>query len=217
MEMQQFGGWWLPAGETHLPEWMEKVNQRVDGRLAYQHGKLVAALGYCRRFRRAIDVGGHIGTWSFYLAKLFQRVEAFEPVALHRECFDRNVGNGTVHLWPLALGAEKGSVSIRTAPTSSGDSWVEGSGDIPLERLDDLLPDAVDVDFIKLDCEGYELFALQGAEQTILRNKPAIIVEQKRGKAEKFGLPRTGAVSWLQERGAVLRREIAGDYILSWN
>lgn len=213
--MQQWRGLWLPDGETHLIDWMQKQNEVVDGKPTYQYSKLKMALGHVKQFRVAVDVGGHCGLWSMHLAKKFGTVHAFEPVAEHRACFLKNVDLGsTVTLHECALGEKDGSVSIYTAPTSSGDSYVKGAGDIPLRRLDDFeLPV---VDFIKLDCEGYELHALGGAEQTLKRCRPAVIVEQKPGKAQQFGLPETGAVDYLQSLGAKLRASKSGDYVLSW-
>lgn len=213
--MKAIGGVWLPDGEQHLVDWMRKRNQVVDGKLTYQYHKLEAALGHVRKWRAAVDVGAHCGLWSMHLVKRFQLVHAFEPVAAHRACFEKNVPGERALLYGCALGAKDGGVSIRTAPTSSGDSWVEGSGDIPMKRLDEY--DLADVDFIKLDCEGYELLALQGAEETLKRCRPCVIVEQKPGRAQKFGLPETGAVDYLQGLGAILRKAIAGDYVLSWD
>jgi FkbM family methyltransferase len=215
--MQNVGGVWLPPTETHLTEWMRKRNHVVNGKLTYQYHKLEAALSYVRQWRTAIDVGGHCGLWSMHLVEKFARVVAFEPVELHRECFERNVPGieeGKCILVPVALGEQEDFVSIHTAETSSGDSWVSGKGEIPLKRLDPF--GFTDVDFIKLDCEGYELFALRGGEETLKRCKPVVCVEQKPNRAEKFGLKRTQAVDYLQGLGAKLRKEIGGDYILSW-
>lgn len=209
------GGVYLPPGETHLVEWMTKMNRRVDGKLTYQLHKLEAALDLVRDFRTAVDVGAHVGLWSMHLVKRFQRVEAVEPVAIHRELFLRNVQAGNVSLHACALGEQAGSVSMKTSPHSSGDTVVAGEGDIPMVRLDDLLA-LEDVDFIKLDCEGYELHALRGAEQLLVRCKPVICVEQKPGKAQGFGLPQTGAVAYLQSLGAKVRKEMSGDFLLSW-
>lgn len=214
--MKQLGGVWLPDGETHLVDWMKKTNRLVDGKLTYQYHKLEAALGYVKEWRGAVDVGAHCGLWSMHLADRFALLYAFEPVAAHRECFNMNVlGAAGVYLHPCALGESDGSVSIHTAPTSSGDSWVNGRGEIPLRRLDDF--GITDVDFLKLDCEGYELFALRGAEETLIRCRPCVIVEQKPGRAQKFGLPERGAVDYLQKLGAKLRKEMSGDFILSWD
>jgi FkbM family methyltransferase len=216
--MIEIGGVWLPDGETHLVEWMRKTNRLVDGKLTYQYHKLEEALRWVKQFRVAVDVGAHCGLWAMHLAKAFQTLHAFEPVAAHRDCLLSNLaGAPNVHLYPAALGECEGRVAMHTAPTSSGDSWVDParSGDIPLIRLDPLL--LQEVDFIKLDCEGYELYALRGGEETLKRCRPCVIVEQKPGRAQKFGLPATGAVDYLQGLGARLRREMSGDFILSWD
>lgn len=213
--LKQSHGWWFPQAETHLIGWLDKAGKVIDGRTAYQWKKLERALALCSGFRRAIDIGAHVGLWTYYLAGRFAAVESFEPVLLHRQCFARNIRGDRVILYPYALGAAPRRVAMITEPTSSGDTRVGGEGDIPLERLDDLLPDLDDVDFIKLDCEGSELPALQGAEAILLRCRPTICVEQKPGHARRFGLPDQGAVAWLQARGWVLRDELAGDFILT--
>lgn len=218
--MIQHQGIYLPDGETHLTEWMTKNGEVVDGKGTYQIKKLRAALEWVRAWRTAVDVGAHVGMWSMQLAKRFAAVQAFEPVAAHRECFIRNLQlieqeDSPVTLHRVALGERNGSVAIRTAPTSSGDSWVDGEGDIPMKRLDEFALE--DVDFIKLDCEGYELFALRGGEETLKRCRPCVIVEQKPGRAQKFGLPETEAVDYLRGLGAHLRGVMAGDFILSWD
>lgn len=195
--------------------WMQKRNQVVDGKLTYQYHKLEAALGYVKQFRTAVDVGGHCGLWSMHLAKRFTEVHAFEPVELHRACFERNVAGDNVFLHACALGDRSGRVNIHTSHTSSGDSWVDGEGDIPMDMLD--LFDVGPIDFIKLDCEGFELFALRGGVRQLEQWHPTVCVEQKPGRAQKYDLPQTAAVDFLIGLGAKLRREIGGDYILSWD
>jgi FkbM family methyltransferase len=217
--MIECGGVFLPDGETHLVEWMRKVNHRIDGKLTYQWKKIEAALAHVKQWRTAIDVGAHCGLWSMHLAKRFQLVHAFEPVAAHRECFEANL-RGAPMTWvlhPMALGEAAGSVRMETARSSSGDTRVAGDGDIPLRRMDEIVLDALPVDFIKLDCEGYELFALRGGESILKRWQPCIIVEQKPGRGQRFGLPEHGAVDYLQGLGAKLRKEISGDFVLSWD
>lgn len=215
--MIEFQGIFLPDGETHLTDWMTKAGEIVDGKGTYQIKKLRAAVGLCKQFRTAIDLGAHCGMWSMQLAKQFRHVHAFEPVAAHRACFAKNLaGVNNVTLHACAIGKEKGSISMYTAPTSSGDSWVSGKGDIPLETLDSY--GLFNVDFLKADLEGAELFAMQGAEKILLKNKPVIIVEQKPGHASQhFGIGDTAAVTYLQSLGAKVRKEMSGDYIMSWD
>ena len=206
--MKQLNGIWLPDHEAHLQMYASKGD---FGKWTYQFHKLEAAVKHVKRTRLAIDVGGHCGLWSKELIKLFDRVVAFEPVEEHRDCFKRNV-TGNYDLYACALGEKAGSVRIYTSEGSSGDSWVDGDGDIPMNTLDTF--DFQGVDFIKLDCEGYELFALRGGEKMLKRDKPVVIVEQKPGRGSKFGLTDTAAVDYLIGLGYTLKKEIAGDYIL---
>jgi len=224
-QIKYVDGWWFPAGEQHLPQWMAtpKARMIINGRAAYQGKKQLALLAEAVRvkgqLRRIVDVGAHIGLWSFNLAPACQHLEAFEPVALHRECFERNVMAGIedvtrVNLHAIALGAGEGSVSIHTAPTSSGDSWVSGEGKIPMETLDSF--EFPDVDVIKIDCEGYEENVLRGAIDTLRRCRPVIMVEQKRTMAsDRFGLNTLGAVQLLQEIGYTIAGELSGDYLMT--
>ena len=213
--MKEYGGWKFPDHEVHLLGWLRKVNEKVDGRLRYQGKKIDASMAACRNFRTAIDVGAHIGLWSYYLARKFEHVHSFEPVEEHRQCFEENmVTCSNVTVYPVALGDVNDHVSIFTANTSSGDSWVNGPGDIPRMRLDDL--EFADVDFIKIDCEGSELLVLRGAEALILRDRPTICVEQKPGRAQKFGLPETGAVDYLRGLGAEMKASLSGDYVFAF-
>lgn len=210
--MIRFDQWALPDGEAHLQGWMQKVNKRVEGRLTYQYHKYTKALSYCAQRRVAVDVGAHVGLMSFWMAHDFAAVHAFEPVAAHRECFVENVQASNVTLHPVALGDECKGVSIYTAPTSSGDSYPDGAGDIPMVLLDSF--ELQGVDFLKADAEGFELFIMRGARDTIERCKPVIMCEQKTAKAPKFGLGETDAVTYLQGLGYRVAEILSGDFIM---
>ena len=215
--MKLVDGWMWPDGEQHMIEWIADPRNRVmlHGRPAYQGKKQIAALAFCPNFRRRtmLDCGAHIGLWAFNFAPYFKHILAFEPVAAHRECFRENMmGIDNVTLYPYALGERSDKVAIRVNPTSSGDSWVKGKGDVEMRPLDSFT--ASDVDFIKIDAEGYEEFILKGGEDTIARWKPVIIVEQKRDMATKFGLKPQGAVAFLKEMRYRVAQEIGGDYIM---
>lgn len=220
--MFQYQGVWLPDGEKHFPEWMSKNGEIVDGKGTYQIKKLRKALEHCRQFRVAIDVGAHVGFWSMQLVKRFQRVNAFEPVQQYRECWHLNVehdGGAAAFCYGYALGASEGSVSMKIPVLGSGvdtgGTHVSGNGDIPLDALD--VFDFADVDFIKIDCEGYEHHVIEGARETIARWRPTIIVEQKPHKlGPNFGIKGTPAVDLLKSMGGKVVAEISGDYIVTF-
>jgi FkbM family methyltransferase len=217
-------GVYLPDGEDHLVSFLEKKETMVDGKGSYQYHKFSAAMQYVKNWRFAVDVGGHCGLWSMHMAKRFQTVFAFEPIKAHRDCFEKNVPDKNVLLFDFALGEKEGIADIFTNHTSSGDSWVVPAGskdlngkiekNVLIKKLDDFC--VQELDFLKIDCEGYELFVLQGAEETLRKSKPCVIVEQKPGRADKFGLQTTQAVDYLRSLGAVLVKEMSGDYIMNW-
>jgi FkbM family methyltransferase len=211
--MKEALGWVWPDHEEHLLHWMREASPPIiNGRAAYQGKKQLAAISACKQHRTAIDVGAHIGLWSYNLSRSFRNVEAFEPVANHRECFIANVMAPNVILHGYALGALPGRVSINVAPGSSGDSTVQPGDDVEMRRLDEF--NIQEVDLIKVDCEGFEENVLVGACETIIKWHPTIIVEQKRDMASRFGLQPLGAVRMLKNMGYVLAKEIGGDYIM---
>jgi len=215
--MFEHQGIWLPDGEKHFPDWMTKNGEVVDGKGTYQIKKLREALKHVKQWRTAIDVGGHVGLWSMHLVRRFANVQAFEPVPEFRECFRKNCPMSDMYrsdvLLPYALGAGFGRVKMNYDPADSGGTHVGGAGDVEMVTLDSLF--YMDVDFIKIDCEGYELPVVHGAKETIVRCKPTIIVEQKPHKLEaNFGIKGAPAVEYLKTLGYTVAREMSGDYIM---
>lgn len=218
--MIQFDTWWFPDGETHTCDWMRVTGKHVEGRLTYQYHKYEAALRYCPQRRRAVDVGAHVGLWSYWMARDFAQLEAFEPIREHRDCWQINMmgrrGNATLH--PVALGAAPAMAAMTTEPISSGATFIDPTNthaDVMVDTLDALGCD--DVDFIKIDVEGTELDVIQGGLETIRRCRPVMVVEQKGNEARHYGRPVDEAVACLQRLGMVaLQPPINGDWILGW-
>lgn len=216
--MFEFQHIWLPDGEKHFPEWMAKSGEMVDGRGTYQIKKWRACLPWIKNWRTAVDVGGHVGLWSMQMAKRFREVHAFEPVPSFRECFTVNVSIPSPHvfLYGNALGAKDGTVAMKVDQADTGGTHVIAGEGTALRTLDSF--DFQDVDFCKLDCEGYEDKVIEGARATLLRWLPCVIVEQKPHKLlPNYGIKGTPAVQLLLEMGAKQRALISGDHIMSWD
>jgi FkbM family methyltransferase len=221
--MQQFDAWWFPDGETQLPEAMAAANVRVAGRLTWQHHKYAAACGLCTALGRkavAVDIGAHVGLLSYYMAKDFAHVFAFEPVAAHAECWRANMGYApNVRLYERALGSHQGSVALTAADGQSGGAHVDVTAvDTPrveMDRLDDY--DLWGVDLLKIDVEGYEPHVLAGARRTLLQRKPVILIEQHIVPHHTdYGFAPTAAVDYLLSLGAAVRTQLGSDFILWW-
>lgn len=208
-------GWTLPGSDTFFPGQLAYCKSLL-GRPTWEGPILEACLTHFAGRRRALDIGAHIGFWSRWLANHFDHVEAFEPQALLGECLHANVEavNLTVHA--LALGDRNGTMAAAfdTANTGMSHMVESGPGEVALRKLDEF--GFSDVDFIKLDVEGYELSVLRGGVETLRRNLPMILVEQTENNA-RYGTPRLAAVSFLESLGArVVKRMSKYDYLLGW-
>jgi FkbM family methyltransferase len=209
----------LPARDRHFAERLPQAPQ-FDGCATYQLAKLDRALEHCPRRGVAVDVGAQVGLWARVLAARFERVEAIEPAPEHAECLRRNTaGWANVQIHEIALGEAPGRLPLqRIAGVATAlvcpqdcdaDFWV------PACRLDDL--GLGPMDFLKIDCEGYEYFVVAGGERTIRRDRPVIVIEQKKRYVARYGLDRRQpAVKLLQSWGAVEFWAKAGDHCLGW-
>lgn len=213
--------WQFPDGETHLPLRMRKYNIRIAGldgelRQTYQYPLYQRAVAETPLRRVAVDVGAHIGLFSYWMVRDFSQVVAFEPVEAHRECWRANVpARPDDVLHPYALGAKTGSVRLASPELgSSGGSRITGPGPIPMRTLDSFeLPV---IDLLKIDCEGFEYEVLAGAKETLARCKPIVCVEQRLRMVTGFGHGPDDAVVALKHLGADLRWTDKKDYILGF-
>ena len=215
--MKKIHGIWLPATDDHFEEHLRE-SPPFAGAGTYQLDKIWKAMECCPGNRRgvALDIGAHVGLWSRVLAAQFDRVMAFEPVTLHASCFRRNLEHiNNVELHEVALGERKGEAEITIEEGNSGNAHMgEGGARVQVVTLDGL--NLAAVDFVKIDCEGFEYFVLKGGERTIREQKPLIVVEQKRGHAQRYGLGQIDAVKLLQSWGAHIFWEKSGDFCMGW-
>jgi len=72
-----------------------------------------------------------------------------------------------------------------------------------------------EVDLIKIDCEGYEVPILNGAKETVLCNRPMMIVEQQdhEYQQDRETLP---AIQLLESWGMKRVTNFNKDWILTW-
>ena len=144
-----------------------------------------------------VQAGGNVGILANALAQHFAHVYTFEPDADNFACLDHNVVAKNVTKRQAALGASSASgVSLEKMPNNCGSHNINGVGSIPVATIDEL--DLPSCDLIVLDVEGYELFALRGAEQTIAIFRPTVVLEDK-GLSKRYGIAEGDAPGWLME------------------
>lgn len=214
--MYQFESWWFPDADTHFVEMMKK-HMSKGGAAVYQDRARLASLQACKSRGLALDIGANVGLWSRDLCKSFDRVIAFEPVAEFRECLKKNVPDGNLEIQQVALGETNTMIEMIITAENTGHSHVDtdsyGRGHIKMITLDSL--DLPQVDYIKIDCEGFENKILQGAKRTILKYRPIIVIEDK--KHQDVGHNDTeSAFDTLMGWGAKVLKTVNRDHVIGW-
>jgi FkbM family methyltransferase len=215
--MHEHYGWYFPNFETHFPKMLKKS---VDKGLPpeYQIAVRRRSIELCAKRRTALDIGANVGLWSRDLVDNFAKVVAFEPVAVFRECLEKNVTGANFFISPLALGDHDTQATMIITEGNSGHSHLDpkslGTGDVQVVKLDNL--NMEDVDYIKIDCEGYEYRVLQGAEQTVKRCRPIMVIEQKPHDAYSKDYGQFAAIELLKSWGMIKLDQIRDDWIMGW-
>ena len=138
---------------------------------------------YVSSYRNALDIGSNIGQWTRPLSKLFDMVICFEPNPNFRECFDKNITESNVVLHPYALSSHQHTAQQGKTDThlnhKIGDTEPR-DGDIECRSLDSFK--FTEIDYVKIDVDGFEVPLLEGAKETLTINAPVINIEMKRRK-----------------------------------
>lgn len=132
-----------------------------------------------------IDVGAHVGKYTVSFARKAAQVIAMEPSRETYQVLVRNIiANGLKNVVPLNLAAwnERTQMTLFRGPTPAQHSLKRSfkeSEDILTETIDTIvdLQRLPRVDWIKVDVEQAEVEALEGAQITMRKMKPRIIVE----------------------------------------
>lgn len=150
------------------------------------------ALPFAERFRTAVDVGCRDGEFTRYLQHHFAHTYAFDARA--RKRFRYNVDLRKVTHFTCALGERMEEIEMFGGTHDATRTHPRKVRSYPLDSFDLRC-----VDFIKIDVEGYERRVLTGAERTIDRDRPVIIIEQN--DVTLPGEAPHAAKEWLEARG----------------
>ena len=215
--MHEYQGWWFPDAESHFPKMLKKSMDK-GGPAEYQYQVRDRSMAHVKKRGIALDIGANVGLWSRSLCKNFNTVLAFEPVAIFRECLIRNVSADNLQVKNFALGDKRTQATMIITEGNTGHTHIDpatlGTGETEVYRLDDL--DLDEVDYIKMDCEGYEYRILQGAEETIRRCRPVVVVEQKPHDAYSAQYGQFAAIELMQSWGMLRLDQVKDDWIMGW-
>jgi FkbM family methyltransferase len=133
---------------------------------------------------RSLDVGAWWGPWTYWLSRRSDHVVSFEPNPA-AAAFLRRVSGKNVRIEEVALSNETKDATLHVSPVRGRDALatLEGFRGEPGEQevavhtvsLDSYEFD--DVTFVKIDVEGHESAMIAGAENTLRRLHPTILIE----------------------------------------
>jgi len=144
------------------------------------------------RGQTVLDIGANRGIYSYYLSHQVGpdgQVIAFEAqpeLGDHLEKLKADFKLNNVTIVPCGLSAEPGVLTLRRSKVGSGHASFQGETTAGMSEIQiqtvtvdqHLKAHNVDqVTFIKCDVEGHEIEVLQGAQETLQKDQPTVLVE----------------------------------------
>jgi len=205
-------GFWVPDGCYGKPYFRDTT---PEGLSKHCEEHIAAVLKHLPQRSRglAIDGGAYVGIWTQHLARHFSKVVAFEPITDNFVCLVKNVDKlENVVLVGGGLSDKDGEVQMTDLGKAYGyriplvDDPKTPSVTAHMHSLDSF---DWSVDFLKLDVEGNELPALQGAQKTIVKNKSVVLIEEKLNSRKE-------ATRFLRKLGMRCIWRQKNDYLFVW-
>jgi len=132
----------------------------------------------------ALDIGANIGNHSLYFSPYFQKIYCYEPSPDTYKLLEMNVkSSDNIEVYNYGLGDEEGVFFMKENRTNIGGSSVvhEKSDEtiqIQIVKLDNYINELSNINFIKIDVEGFEEKVFRGGLRFIQAHQPIIVFEQ---------------------------------------
>lgn len=198
MKMTDFGVAVID-GDTHISKWV------------MQNRTLRIARYLCERFKPYVPMGGvvvdggaNIGDHTIEYAMMvgaLGHVLAFEPNEAVMECLRHNLRHyPQVTFVNSGLGESRYRARLQLSP-NVGASHLDKAAEpnVNVMALDEL--NLSKLHLLKMDIEGFETFALQGAKDTIARCRPVMLLEVNTGALERAGSSESELLALLKSYG----------------
>jgi FkbM family methyltransferase len=189
-------GVWVLEGDQ-ISQWVEQ-----EGRLDHDQNFLPKILRYIKEGDTVIDVGAFIGDHTIAYAHKAKKVIAFEPNPIAFECLKHNTRElGNVDIYRRGLGDKPDLVTLSGNNGNWGGAYVGEHmpvGQVVIHTLDSC---ALAPDLIKIDAEGYEMKVLSGAQHTISKHHPIMVIEINREALRRQNEFAENIFQWLGNYG----------------
>ena len=176
------------------------INHFEESVFYYEHGlhKLETKTLDKIRQKDIIDVGGFIGDSAIIFERKFthKNVYTFEPTKENYQLMKRTIElNNAKRIIPInkGLGAKSSEMKINILGSSSSVcfDWgvVSDKETIKITSLDEFVcKNNIEIGFIKVDIEGFEMEFLKGAKKTICDQKPAMLISIYHQPSDYFNI-----------------------------
>jgi FkbM family methyltransferase len=184
---------WLVKRSRGIKMPFDLVKDEIYDRQAFEvMGRVLSQESCC------VDIGCHKGQFlTEYMHLAPQGTHfAFEPIPYLYEQLCENFKSARIYNYALSdKSGESSFYILPDKPALSGLNKRETiQKELPrekitirTERLDEVIPSEVKIDFIKIDVEGAEGVVISGALDTIKRNKPFVVLEHGEDSSLLFG------------------------------
>ena len=155
----------------------------------------------------SIDVGVYRGVYSYEMSKYSEKVHSFEPNPIIFKYINKNLKKfiKNIHLYNFALSNQNKTINLKIPIRNSnsnkeifeeyyemGRATIHNENnfenyenfEIQTKTIDELSFDNK-ISFIKIDVEGHELEVIEGAKNTIKKDKPILLVEIEKQYTKK--------------------------------
>lgn len=198
----------VPVGDA-------RVGRRLCFNGCYDPELLQLLLTRVQATSRCLFVGAHVGALAVPVAKRVRKVVAVEANPATFELLRMNVllnGLQNVEVHCFAAGDKSATASFLSSGVHSGGSHVEQDGrigqsrivyekpqriSVEMKRLDDVFPDER-FDWIVMDIEGSEPFALRGMQNLLERCRGLLIEVYEQGLRQVGGISKEQFLSLLE-------------------
>jgi FkbM family methyltransferase len=172
--------------------------------------RLLRSALYCGM--TVVDVGANIGVYSAFLADLVGPggiVYAFEPESRNFAFLEKAADRSScIHPTKAAVGERSGTLKLYLSKELNVDHHTYDSGegrlatDVPVVQLDEFFSPGRQIDFIKLDIQGFELQALRGARRILSENSDIkLLFEYWPYGLQRAGTDPAALLQFLEELG----------------
>lgn len=184
--------------------WVYRRSQHRYGTINRYFDDLYDTLGSPIGGGTVVQAGAYVGIYPIRFAEHFDFVHTFEADKYNYELARRNIElsnlTSKIKLHKAALGETEGHFQLQEVKSTVSHYMTSVPGKVHQIAIDSLGLD--NCSLIQLDIEGAEWPALKGAEETISKFRPALVLEMKNHGINKgFSYTEEEMVAWLLERG----------------